>query len=239
MPELICRLPEKLLRKEDIDAFPQHLTGAVSDNTDVELRIETFDTSVRAAANVPCGDYDYPPEAEPFLHPSLMIESLDGEIQSLAAKLAAGCADVVSLAQHFCAWIAASIVYDQENACRINDGAEPLSALQCLRSSKGTCGEKAHLLAALLRARSVPARFVHGVLVPTEQSGTVLAHAWVEVYLQSHGWLPVDPRDKSGGGNADYLTGTNYVKLFMGLDFSDIGMRLPDLRGMSIDWSDH
>ncbi|MFX8731703.1 transglutaminase-like domain-containing protein, partial [Acinetobacter baumannii] len=65
--------------------------------------------------------------------------------------------------------------------------------LDTIQSGRGVCRDFAHLMIALCRALSIPARFATGidygadpVLGPTD------FHAYVEVYL-SGGWYIFDP----------------------------------------------
>ncbi|MBD3241263.1 MAG: hypothetical protein GF331_11805 [Chitinivibrionales bacterium] len=65
------------------------------------------------------------------------------------------------------------------------------SALETLEAGFGDCSEYAVLLAALLRARNVPARVFQGfVYAPSRRA--YLGHAWVGVQLDGQ-WLFADP----------------------------------------------
>ena len=81
---------------------------------------------------------------------------------------------------------------------------------------KGKCADLNALYVALARAEGVPARDVYGVRVADSALGykslgksgdiTKAQHCRAEVYLQGHGWVPVDPADvrkvilEEGGG---------------------------------------
>jgi transglutaminase-like putative cysteine protease len=57
----------------------------------------------------------------------------------------------------------------------------------------GNCTDFHSLFISLARSRAIPARFVMGVSVPNEASGTVRGyHCWAEFYLDGKGWVPVD-----------------------------------------------
>jgi hypothetical protein len=68
-----------------------------------------------------------------------------------------------------------------------------------LRLRRGFCEQYAGAMAVLVRAAGVPARLALGYTAGDEQrDGSRLittddAHAWVEVYFQSYGWVPFDP----------------------------------------------
>jgi hypothetical protein len=66
-----------------------------------------------------------------------------------------------------------------------------LGAARAARGEQGDCDEHADLLIALLRAVKIPARrvvghYYRGKPIPEP-------HAWCEVFLESRGWIPVDP----------------------------------------------
>ena len=72
--------------------------------------------------------------------------------------------------------------------------------------SEGYCVHFATAAAAMYRAMGIPARLVSGVLAETEADTPVEIrrlneHAWVEVYLDGIGWLPVEvtPGTLDGG----------------------------------------
>jgi hypothetical protein len=65
------------------------------------------------------------------------------------------------------------------------------SAVETLKAGYGDCGEHAVLLAALLRARGVPARVLLG-LVYLREKRAYLGHAWVGMETPA-GWLYADP----------------------------------------------
>ncbi len=79
------------------------------------------------------------------------------------------------------------------------------TAAQVAESRKGDCTEHAVLLAALARARGIPARVAIG-LVYTEQTGRPAFgyHMWDEVYIGNR-WIPLDATLGRGGIGAAHL----------------------------------
>jgi hypothetical protein len=75
------------------------------------------------------------------------------------------------------------------------------SAAEVIESGTGDCTEHAVLLAALARARGIPARVAFG-LIYTE--GKFLYHAWTEVFVHGQ-WIGVDGTQGGGGIDAAYL----------------------------------
>jgi transglutaminase-like putative cysteine protease len=80
-----------------------------------------------------------------------------------------------------------------------------LSTVECFATYKrGFCQHYASTMAVLLRDLGVPARIVEGFLPGTVDRNSGIetiqmssAHAWVEAYFPSHGWVMFDPT----GGN--------------------------------------
>lgn len=75
-------------------------------------------------------------------------------------------------------------------------------------SRQGYCMHFASAATLILRSRGIPARYVSGFTVDTVDGKQVdvpdyAAHAWVEVYIDSYGWYPVEVTP-----NYDQETGT-------------------------------
>lgn len=70
-----------------------------------------------------------------------------------------------------------------------------------LKLRRGGCHHMSGLFAAIARAAGVPACVAHGNSLPTHDNPFTLnspvGHGWVEVYLNSLGWVPVEPADAS------------------------------------------
>lgn len=65
-------------------------------------------------------------------------------------------------------------------------------------SKKGYCNSFATAFVLLCRAQGIPARYVHGYLVPKNAEGTStvkssMAHAYAEAYIKGIGWIVFDP----------------------------------------------
>jgi hypothetical protein len=77
------------------------------------------------------------------------------------------------------------------------------TAAEVARSREGDCTEHAVLLAALARARGIPARVAMG-LVYVERAQAFLYHMWTEVYIDGR-WIPIDATLARGGIGAGHL----------------------------------
>jgi len=85
-----------------------------------------------------------------------------------------------------------------------------------LAERKGVCVEHANLLTALLRANSIPTRYVVGYAYSSVQN-KFIGHTWVEVLAGDGTWVPFDPTWLQAG----YLDAT-HVKSAVLLDNSQI-----------------
>lgn len=71
-----------------------------------------------------------------------------------------------------------------------HDEQDPADRLGCiLERGWADCLHADAVLASLCRARDIPARIVHGMLLYPVTPGD---HYWLEVFLAGHGWVPVD-----------------------------------------------
>lgn len=86
---------------------------------------------------------------------------------------------------------------------------------------EGYCSYYATSMVTLLRLLGIPARYVEGYVLPSEQAFeeeyTVTnrnAHAWVEVYFEGFGWMVFEP-------TTAYAGALNYKSAFSALDYQD------------------
>ena len=77
------------------------------------------------------------------------------------------------------------------------------TAAEVARSHEGDCTEHAVFLAALARARGIPARVAVG-LVYMSHSATFGYHMWTEVYVDRR-WIPIDATLAQGGIGGGHL----------------------------------
>ncbi|WP_026691299.1 transglutaminase family protein [Alteribacter aurantiacus] len=102
--------------------------------------------------------------------------------------------------------------YDTE-ATNVNTKASESLPLQ-----RGVCQDFAHVMLGILRANSIPARYVSGYLYVGEKSalvGDAASHAWVEVMVPGIGWCGLDPTN-----NVEALE--NHIRISTGRDYSDL-----------------
>jgi transglutaminase-like putative cysteine protease len=92
------------------------------------------------------------------------------------------------------------------------------SAVEALARGKGVCQDFVHLALGVLRAASIPARYVSGYLHPHADAplgGTARgeSHAWLEAFVGE--WRPVDPTNGSP-------VAARHVSVARGRDYGDV-----------------
>ena len=122
-------------------------------------------------------------DIEKYKLSSKYIKSNESEIISLAENLKKSDFAVEELV-NITNWVHENIEYDLEYAGVVNN------ALEVLELRKGVCDEISILEAAILRARGYPVKYVVGIANTTLNWGP---HAWLEVFIPTQGWIPVDP----------------------------------------------
>ncbi|MBQ4522420.1 MAG: transglutaminase domain-containing protein [Lachnospiraceae bacterium] len=88
----------------------------------------------------------------------------------------------------------------------INEDIITCTASEVLKNGHGICFAKSHLLAALLRCKSVPAGFCYQKLILDDDTATVLVyHGLNGVYLKEFKkWIRLDARGNKNGVNAQF-----------------------------------
>jgi len=85
------------------------------------------------------------------------------------------------------------------------DDRTTCTASDVLEQKTGWCYAKSHLLAALLRANSIPTGFCYQRLSCSEYKDDIFClHGLNAVYLKEYGWYKVDPRGNKEGVNAQF-----------------------------------
>lgn len=86
-------------------------------------------------------------------------------------------------------------------------------ASEVLKNGHGICFAKSHLLAALLRCKSIPTGFCYQKLVLDDETAPVLIyHGLNGVYIKELGkWIRLDARGNKEGVNAQFSTETEQL----------------------------
>lgn len=95
----------------------------------------------------------------------------------------------------------------------INEDIITCSASEVLKAGHGICFAKSHLLAALLRCKSVPTGFCYQKLILDDEMAPVLIyHGLNGVYLKDYKkWIRLDARGNKTGVNAQFSIETEQL----------------------------
>lgn len=135
------------------------------------------------------------------LSPSSLIQSDDPAVVAMAEAVAPGEQDPWKLA------VALERRVRDAMQKETNFSVAMATAAEVARTLRGDCTEHAMLLAALCRARKIPARVAIGlVYVPLDARDVgFLYHMWTEVWIDGR-WIPIDATLGRGGIGAAHLT---------------------------------
>ena len=136
------------------------------------------------------------PPTDEDRRPSPLVESDDPRIVAMAGGVAKDQADPWQVAL-------ALEKYVHQAVATIDFGQMFATAAEVAESRKGDCTEHAVLLAALCRARGIPARVAIG-LVYVRGRGGFLYHMWNEVWIEDR-WVPLDATLGRGGIGGGHL----------------------------------
>lgn len=136
-----------------------------------------------------------------FLQPTEFIPT-DGIVKATAMEATKGARTDVEKARAIYEWIVENTYRDPKTrGCGLGD----IKYMLDNKSMGGKCADLNALYVGLARAAGLPARDVYGVRVADSRNGfrslgksdviTKAQHCRAEVYLNSHGWVPVDPAD--------------------------------------------
>lgn len=95
----------------------------------------------------------------------------------------------------------------------INEDVITCAASEVLKAKHGICFAKSHLLAALLRCKSVPAGFCYQKLILDDETSPVLIyHGLNGVYIKDYKkWIRLDARGNKIGVNAQFSAETEQL----------------------------
>jgi hypothetical protein len=128
--------------------------------------------------------------------PSNFIQSDDSVIRQMAARAAPSETDTWAIACALEKFVAEAV----QNK---NFSTAFATAAEVARSLEGDCTEHAVLMAALCRARNIPARTAFGLIYYPPEKGFAY-HMWNEVWIADR-WIPMDPTLGQGGIGADHI----------------------------------
>lgn len=135
-----------------------------------------------------------------FLAATAVVDWQEPTVRSLAVELAEGDEDSAHIAQRCFEW-----VRDEIQHCMDFQRIEvTCNASEVLAVGTGFCYAKSHLLAALLRANSIPAAFCYQRLSIDGFGPPFSLHGFNAVWLPNHGWYRIDARGNKVGVSAEF-----------------------------------
>ena len=139
---------------------------------------------------------------EEYLKEDDVVNYGNENIKRLADTLYQGTSDEVEYIKK-----AYEYVRDQiSHSADIKEDAITCSASEVLEAGHGICFAKSHLLAALLRYKSIPTGFCYQKLILDDETAPVLIyHGFNGVYVKEfHKWIRLDARGNKEGVNAQF-----------------------------------
>jgi transglutaminase-like putative cysteine protease len=130
-----------------------------------------------------------------FLQPTAVIDSTHPAIMAAATEIAGDAGNDEEVARRCFLWVRDSVGHSSDH----RNPVVTCTASDVLKHRAGFCYAKSHLLAALLRARGIPAALCYQRLSFDDVGSAFFLHGLVAVHLQRYGWYRVDPRGNKPG----------------------------------------
>jgi transglutaminase-like putative cysteine protease len=177
--------------------FPAGVKPVLTLTSRVATKNYTVDLS--APGTAPMADRT---ELRHFLRPTKLLPT-DGIVKEMATEITGGAKTDLEKARAIYEWIVDNTFRNPKTrGCGIGDIRFMLES----RDLSGKCADLNALYVGLARASGLPARDVYGIRIAKSELGykslgassenvTKAQHCRAEVYLESHGWVPVDPAD--------------------------------------------
>lgn len=141
-----------------------------------------------------------PAERETWLAASRIIDWRHPAVLAQAHQLAAGLDGDAAIAAACFQFVRDEIRHSWDH--RLNPVTCAASAV--LEHRTGYCYAKSHLLAALLRANSIPAGLCYQRLTIADERPPYCLHGLNAVYLVEYGWYRIDARGNKPGVDAQF-----------------------------------
>ncbi len=137
-----------------------------------------------------------------YLENDNVIDYENENIQNLADALYQKSNDEVSFIKSAYEYVRDNISYSAD----IDNDKITCSASEVLKEGHGICFSKSHLLAALLRAKSIPAGFCYQKLTfDINKTSELVYHGLNGVYIKEYKkWIRLDARGNKDGINAQF-----------------------------------
>jgi transglutaminase-like putative cysteine protease len=244
---VITLIPQPSIRRDDLDAFGNHVTRLEYDlphdrlevlaEVDVEVQAapalegQLSDPWERVSSSL---TYSGKPMREDLLDACrYRMESSYVRIKQAFTDYAADCfapgGPILAAAEALMRKIHREFKY-APGSTNIRT-----SALEAFAARRGVCQDFAHIMLGCLRSRGLAARYVSGYLRTLPPPGADAAyvgadasHAWVSVFCPPFGWVDLDPTN-------DVRVSSGHIIIAWGRDFGDVS----PLRGVIVGGGRH
>ncbi|MDK2826340.1 MAG: hypothetical protein PWQ44_1520 [Methanolobus sp.] len=137
-----------------------------------------------------------------YLRPTAIIDFDHPDVLKKAKELAEETEDLIEISRLCFEFVRDEIKHSYD----YHMNPVTLKASEVLEHGTGYCYAKSHLLAALLRANSIPAGICYQRLSRDDnaEGGPFCLHALNAVYLEEFGWYRMDARGNKEGVNAQF-----------------------------------
>lgn len=144
----------------------------------------------------------YSNELKDYLTSTDIIDFDNEAVFSLADELAQRSKDETDYIKQAYEYVRDKIAHSAD----ANEDRITCSASEVLKEGHGICFAKSHLLAALLRCKSIPAGFCYQKLILEDETAPVLIyHGLNGVYISEYNrWIRLDARGNKEGVNAQF-----------------------------------
>jgi transglutaminase-like putative cysteine protease len=176
------------------------LAAEKAPTVEVVSRFSTRDRNVDLSAPLASAAKESPAALKTYTA-STTLMPLDGIVLETSREIVKGAAGDMEKARAIYEWIVENTFRDPKvRGCGIGD----IRGMLETRNLGGKCADLNALFVGLARAAGIPARDLYGIRAADSKefkslgkSGdiTKAQHCRAEFYVQSHGWVPVDPAD--------------------------------------------
>ncbi|MBP2029913.1 transglutaminase-like putative cysteine protease [Methanohalophilus levihalophilus] len=161
-------------------------------------------------------------DMQDYLRATEIIDWINPAVLQKAKELAGDRTDPVEISRRYFEWVRDEIMHSNDH--KMN--SVTLKASEVLKYGTGYCYAKSHLLAALLRANSIPCGICYQRLSIDDNGEPFCLHALNAVYLPEIGWYRMDARGNKEGVDARFTPPKE--QLAFGINFED-EMDLPEI----------
>ncbi len=135
-----------------------------------------------------------------YLASNDIIDWKHPEVFKLARQLSDGMESPKQIAKHCFEWVRDEILHSYDHQMN----PVTCAASEVLRAGTGYCFSKSHLLAALLRANSIPTGLCYQRLGLDQSGRSHCLHGLNAIYFEDKGWYRVDARGNRTGIEAQF-----------------------------------